>query len=217
MDLRVFALLIFNTAVVAFHLSQEQFCDSEFVVKAKILPEGYIQRKTARGVKKERPVLGNHERLYEIQIKDVFKGALGTQLVDSLHYAKSKHPDDINYDADGCQFYQENEPALFHFDNLNNITIKRYCKGWKVVPEFERNTLKKRNYDCNCDLETCYNRHTYKTGIPSLCNEDSKQWGQILCTWDYKRSRCVWKGAKSITCLKNETLSAPPGNARRRN
>ena len=51
------------------------------VVKAKILPEGYIQRKTARGVKKERPVLGNHERLYEIQIKDVFKGALGTQLV----------------------------------------------------------------------------------------------------------------------------------------
>ena len=51
------------------------------VVKAKILPAGFIQRKTAKGVKKEVPVLGNHERLYEIQIKDVFKGALGDQLV----------------------------------------------------------------------------------------------------------------------------------------
>ena len=54
------------------------------VVKAKILPRGFIQRKTAKGVKKEVPVLGNHERLYEIQIKEVFKGALGDQLVVKL-------------------------------------------------------------------------------------------------------------------------------------
>ena len=50
------------------------------MVKAKILPEGYIEKNTAKGDKKIRPVVGYHERLYEIEILEVFKGALGRQL-----------------------------------------------------------------------------------------------------------------------------------------
>jgi hypothetical protein len=50
------------------------------VVKARILPKGFIERNTAKGVKKDRPLVGRHERLYEIEILEVFKGALGRQL-----------------------------------------------------------------------------------------------------------------------------------------
>ena len=42
-----------------------------------------------------------------------------TILQRSLHYAKSRKPDLVNYDADGCDFYQENAIALFHFDVRN--------------------------------------------------------------------------------------------------
>ena len=50
------------------------------MVKAKILPEGFIEKNTAKGSKKEKPVVGAHERLYEIAIIEVFRGALGRQL-----------------------------------------------------------------------------------------------------------------------------------------
>lgn len=51
------------------------------MVKAKILPKGFIERNSAKGSIKKKPVLGEHERLYEIEILDVFRGTLGDQIM----------------------------------------------------------------------------------------------------------------------------------------
>ncbi|XP_063695167.1 uncharacterized protein LOC134826641 [Bolinopsis microptera] len=216
MELRVVVIFILNTIACRAYISQECFCDSEIVVKAKILPEGFIEKNTAKGSKKEKPVVGAHERLYEIAIIEVFRGALGRQLERSLHYAKSRKPDLVNYDADGCDFYQENAIALFHFDTVSDMTIKKFCKGWYYVKEFERNALRRNLYDCDCEIEDCFNRFTEERGIPEDC--PASQMDQILCTWDYRQSRCLWKGAKK-TCVREKRAKpngSPPNRGLRR-
>ena len=108
-----------------------------------------------------------------------------------------------NADADGCDFYQR-EPythqtvtALLHFDSWNNLVLKRSCKGWDEVSDFEKNALREKKYDCGCRVEQCFDRVSEKFGVPRCTERGDLE--SMFCGRDESRG-CVWKGAKR-TCV----------------
>ncbi|KAL5247541.1 hypothetical protein ACHWQZ_G019428 [Mnemiopsis leidyi] len=197
-------LLATLTAPSAAYTAHQAFCTSRNVVKANILPPGTIAE---LGLPSYLPALPAHHRRFEIEIEEVFRSNLDPFLLafvvqGSKYHAISKDTEE-NADADGCDFYQR-EPytdqtvtALLHFDNWNNMVIKRSCKGWDEVSEFEKNALREEKYDCACEVEQCYDRVAGRRGLPSC--EERRDLESMFCGRD-DAGDCIWKGAKR-TCV----------------
>lgn len=197
-------------------ISQKHYCASNNIVKALIMRNGYIQSKAIRAeesiASQANYSLPKWYRPYEIKILEVYKTNytdVPGQLKNSLWYAHSK---DVDYDADadGCKLYGANsDPLMFHFDDFENIVIKRNCADFNRFTSFEKNAMKTKKYDCECPLEECYNRMDKKIGIPK-CRENKYALRKMLCKRN-DAGRCIWKGSKA-TCVnpKGEETTEEP-------
>ena len=188
--LTLFCLLFINILTCKAYITQQEFCKSNVVVRAVILPkDSLIGQLTI-------PTVPRFYRLFEIKILEVYKDDLSTGWDNnSVHYSISKDTSS-NPDADGCDIPDSDNPteALLYFDSLNKV--KRQCKVWTGVTSFEKKALRKDLYDCTCDLDRCYDPITRKNGKPDC---DRKKMNMIRCTRDANYN-CVWKGSKK-TCL----------------
>ena len=190
MLIQIFCLLFINILTCKAYMTQQEFCKSNVVVRAVILPQNTLHHGHGK------PTVPKFYRLFEIKIQELFKDNLKTGwYANSVHSAISKDTS-FNPDADGCDIPASNNPTevLLYFDSLSKV--KRTCKYWSDVTSFEKKALRKDLYDCTCDLDRCYDPVSRKNGKPDC---DRKKMNMIRCTRgdDYK---CVWKGAQK-TCL----------------
>ena len=201
------------------YLAQRDYCNSNAVVKAKILPPGTIA-KSGNPALAVLPELPPYYRRFEIEIEEVFKSQMAplfaALLKGSKHHAISKDTSQ-NIDADGCDFYQRDPRsqttliAMLRFDSWNSpIELKSSCKGWTETSDFERNALREQRYNCDCEIEECVNRVDGQQGVPTGCSSSDLE--SIACDKDEK-GRCIWKGAKK-TCV-NPISKQPPLSRKR--
>ena len=194
-------IFIFNTVhCEADDIPQKDFCGSKNVVKARLLKPGYIAAEKTKGKTEVTPIdIPQYYRVFELEISKVLRTNKEiNQGGNMLYYAYSKDTS-INADADGCGFYDIGDEAIFHFDDWDDMMLKHMCKGWKYsTTEYERNALMTGLYDCDCQLEKCWDRLKRKEGVPE-CDKLS----QMLCrkqTVKTSKHKCIWKGARS-TCV----------------
>jgi len=197
-------LLVLSTiwTLCTAYLAQREYCNSNIVVKAKLLPPGSIKKSEEAAPP---PVLPPYHRRFEIEIEEVFKSQLAPLFAAFLKGAKyhaiSKDTG-YNHDADGCDFYQRDPynqsilSAVLYFDSFDRIFLKRTCKGWEETSDFEKHALRESKYNCECEIGMCLNRVSGKLGEPD-CPRDELT--SIACDRD-DRGRCIWRGAKR-TCV----------------
>ena len=190
----VLSLLFINIQLCRAYITQQEFCKSAVVVRAKILPSGSLDGQAPK------PTVPRFFRLFELKIQQVYKDNLSSGWdKESVHYAISKDTT-WNPDADGCEIPASDKAidTLLYFDSLD--MVKRTCKRWKDVSAFEKKALKKDLYDCRCDLDLCFDPVSRLTGKLDC---DSKRRNMAICTLD--GGTCVWKGSKKtcVACNRN--------------
>jgi hypothetical protein len=187
---RLLVLLSINILISKAYIAQQEFCKSAVVVKAKILPKDTLYGQIPK------PAVPKFNRLFEIKILEVFKDDLSSGWdKNSLHYAISRDTT-WNPDADGCDISASWKAieVLLYFDSLD--TVKRTCRYWGLVSPYEKKALRKDLYDCQCDIDQCYDSASGKTGKPDC---DRKRLNMIRCARDHN-NQCVWRGSKK-TCV----------------
>ena len=187
---QLLSLLLLSLLSCQARIAQQEFCKSSVVVRAKILPKDSLYGQAVK------PSVPKYFRLFELKIVEVYKDDLSSGLdKDSQLYAISKDTT-YNIDADGCDIIPSDKPieALLHFNTLD--TIKRSCKIWSKVTKSQKNALKNDLYDCDCDIDSCYDRVSGKKGKPDC---DRKGLSSIVCAKNSK-GVCTWQGPKK-TCI----------------